>query len=391
MNILYNMDPNNELYQLLNKNPKIIENYNLLQDIGIWEIIKSYEQELRTHEEVIELTQFLIENSSFVDVVNYIVDNLLNKFIPYSLLFIFEDECHRNEPNILYYKNLKATKSDIKMKSLEPYKYFFSLSPAPLTFGAFVYMIDDKHLTNIFQPLQPEIVIPFMQGTINYGFIIMGKKVLGSKYSNKELKYIRKIMNIISLALQNRIYYRRAISDLKTSLYVYNYFLERLNEELIRIKRYDSKISILLVDIDHFKQVNDTYGHMAGDTILFELAKLLKNNIRKEDIAARFGGEEFICMLIQCPVEAAWQVAERFRVMVEKNTFVYENKKIKITVSIGLSFASKKKYLNQEELVKQADEALYNSKKNGRNQSTICFEISNKSAKKCNSNIKPSD
>jgi len=383
------VNTDDELHQLLNKNPKIIENYNLLQEIGIWQIIKSFELEIKTLEEVIELTQFLIENSSFVEVVNYIVDNLLNKFIPYSLLFVYEDECHRNEPDILHYKNLKSTKPDIKIASLEPYKYFFSLSPSPLTFDAFVYMLDDESLTKIFKPLQPEIIIPFMQGNINYGFIVMGKKVLESKYSNKELKYIRKVMNIISLALQNRIYYRRAITDSKTSLFVYNYFLERLNEELIRIKRYDSKISVLLIDIDHFKQVNDTYGHMAGDTILADLARLLKNNIRKEDIAARFGGEEFIVMLIQCPVEFAWQVAERFRTAIENNTFIHAEKKINITVSIGISCASKEKYFSEAEIIQSADEALYNSKKNGRNQSTIFYEISDKSEKKQNPNIKP--
>ncbi len=383
------MNTDDELHQLLNKNPKIIENYNLLQEIGIWQIIKSFELEIKTLEEVIELTQFLIENSSFVEVINYIVDNLLNKFIPYSLLFVYEDECHRNEPDILHYKNLKSTKPDIKIASLEPYKYFFSLSPSPLTFDAFVYMLDDESLTKIFKPLQPEIIIPFMQGNINYGFIVMGKKVLESKYSNKELKYIRKVMNIISLALQNRIYYRRAITDSKTSLFVYNYFLERLNEELIRIKRYDSKISVLLIDIDHFKQVNDTYGHMAGDTILADLARLLKNNIRKEDIAARFGGEEFIVMLIQCPVEFAWQIAERFRTAIENNTFMHAEKKINITVSIGISFASKDRYFSEAEMIQSADEALYNSKKKGRNQSTICFEISDKSKKKQNPNINP--
>jgi diguanylate cyclase (GGDEF)-like protein len=112
-----------------------------------------------------------------------------------------------------------------------------------------------------------------------------------------------------------------AITDGLTGLYNHRYFKEHLEQELYRASRHQSRVSVVMVDIDHFKKFNDTYGHPAGDAILRAIARLLKENIRKIDIAARYGGEEFCLVLVETPKAAAVVVAEKVRRLVEVHPF----------------------------------------------------------------------
>ena len=188
------------------------------------------------------------------------------------------------------------------------------------------------------------------------------------------------------LALQTAIDIRRvtllekeSITDSLTGLYNRRYLDRRLEEELDRAKRYALPLSILLVDIDHFKTVNDTYGHQAGDLVLSYLGKLVLNAVRTSDIAARYGGEELLVIAPNTPILPAGALAERLRQHIESHELVLtsessKRQSIHITVSIGVAISSQR-IDDIRKLVQEADEALYRAKQEGRNR-VIVQEVS---------------
>ena len=129
-------------------------------------------------------------------------------------------------------------------------------------------------------------------------------------------------------------------------------------------------LSILMIDIDFFKNINDTYGHAAGDIVLEDVAKMIKSCTRNADTAARYGGEEFVVMLNNTSASAAMAVAERIRKSVEEKSIMYDGKKINVTISIGVS-SYNFDLESAKSIVERADKALYESKQNGRNRVTL--------------------
>lgn len=161
-----------------------------------------------------------------------------------------------------------------------------------------------------------------------------------------------------------------AITDGLTGIYVRRHFLERLNEELPRIKKYQLKLSVLMIDLDHFKKCNDTYGHLVGDIVLKETARIMRDYIRQVDLIGRYGGEEFIIALPDTDKENALHVAERIRASVDANSFKAYDETINMTVSIGVAACSDD-CDNVNELIDRADRALYKAKGTGRNKTVV--------------------
>ena len=154
--------------------------------------------------------------------------------------------------------------------------------------------------------------------------------------------------------------------DSLTDLYNRRYLMQSAKEEIERAQRYDISLSFMMIDIDHFKKVNDDYGHAAGDEVLKNLATEIKNGIREIDIAGRLGGEEFGVLLPETDLNKAEKLAERLRKIIEKRCFQYQKLTISITVSIGITTYSNKDF-NMDDLLKRADIALYEAKSRGRN------------------------
>lgn len=159
-----------------------------------------------------------------------------------------------------------------------------------------------------------------------------------------------------------------ALRDGLTKLFNKRYFLDRLDSELKFAQRHGTALSLLMLDLDHFKRVNDTLGHLAGDTVLTAIATALSRAVRNEDVVARFGGEEFAIVLRAIAVDRAAGMAERLRKMVEGIPVEHDNKRIKVTVSIGVAGYPALDVKAPEELVEAADKALYRAKRAGRNR-----------------------
>ena len=157
-----------------------------------------------------------------------------------------------------------------------------------------------------------------------------------------------------------------AIRDEKTKLYNHRFFKNVFEMELEKAKREMQNLSLIIVDIDFFKKFNDSYGHLVGDDVLVELAKVLQKTVRKYDIPSRFGGEEFFVLLPETKIAKAKKVAERLRLSLPKNTLL---KKYNVQISLGVT--EYKKLDTQKRMINRADKALYISKKNGRNQTNI--------------------
>lgn len=170
---------------------------------------------------------------------------------------------------------------------------------------------------------------------------------------------------------------KKEIEELKTSVRVDNLtqlpnraaFDERLREVMYKVKRLREVFCLLMLDIDFFKKVNDTYGHVNGDRILKEIAAKIKESIRLDDFAARYGGEEFAVILPDTPTEEALAVAERMRDAIKAAPFELDGKPLTVTISGGL--AQCREECEPEELIRIADKALYQSKSKGRNRITL--------------------
>ncbi len=162
-----------------------------------------------------------------------------------------------------------------------------------------------------------------------------------------------------------------AIYDTLTGLYNRRYLEERLITETQKAFYGGSPLSLVMVDIDHFKKVNDTFGHTTGDLVLKEIASLLKNSVRKKDTVARYGGEEFILILPEAGLEETTIIAERIRRQIENTPFEMEQTRLNLTVSLGISNFPSHHARSKEDLVKMADQALYDAKRGGRNR--VCI------------------
>ncbi len=157
-------------------------------------------------------------------------------------------------------------------------------------------------------------------------------------------------------------------TDHLTGLFNRRYLMESLGKEIQRSQRKGGNISLIILDIDHFKQVNDRYGHLQGDVVLQKVAVQLQKELRNYDIAARYGGEEFVAVLPDATLEEAVFVANRVRSAVQATRFSGELSELSLTVSLGVAMYDKKHGETEDSFIKQADDALYRAKANGRNR-----------------------
>jgi len=171
------------------------------------------------------------------------------------------------------------------------------------------------------------------------------------------------LTEVTSLTLEKRVFEHKAYTDRLTNIHNRAYFDMEADKEMARSKRENTPLSMIILDIDKFKDVNDNYGHLVGDEILKELAKIIKQNRRETDTFARWGGEEFVVILPNTTLKDSKKVAEYLRAMVEKHTF---KDGLHITCSFGVAQLGEND--TKEKLLNRADDALYRAKENGRNR-----------------------
>lgn len=242
---------------------------------------------------------------------------------------------------------------------------------------------DFQIFPGIFLPIRSLVCLPLIMKDETIGvFVIASRK--DNFFSQYEVRVFEIIATYTTMAIANAEAYtqmeKMAITDGLTGLFNHRYFQESLFKEIERAERYNEKLSLLLIDIDHFKKINDTYGHPVGDKVLKEVAKILFSTIRTVDIAARYGGEEFAVILTNTGGKGALDTAERIRGIIEQHKFNIGNASLKVTASIGAALFPEDGGLpedggRQRLLISKADGALYLAKQDGRNRAYLYKDV----------------
>ncbi|MSP18528.1 MAG: GGDEF domain-containing protein [Bdellovibrionales bacterium] len=238
--------------------------------------------------------------------------------------------------------------------------------------------IDDPHISRTHATLvnkEETTVITDMEST--NGIFVNGTKVQTHSLINGDRILIgtrlhfKFSMEFADYQIVQNQKYQQANYDSLTKLYNKRFFIDLLSREFSFSRRNKQPLSLLMMDIDYFKKINDSYGHLAGDQVLSQLGHLLKKELRHENVACRYGGEEFAVVLRNANTTSAEIVAERIRYSIEKLTVSYMNHSLKLTVSIGVSSYEHANFETYEELITSADEQLYEAKYSGRNRVTF--------------------
>jgi len=243
--------------------------------------------------------------------------------------------------------------------------------------------VDNVETDPIFQSIKKKNV---RTGTLMSVPLTVKDKILGTlniskslpeSFSDRDFELFINLANQAAIAIDNARLYRYAVTDEMTRLYNHRYFQQRLDEEIQRADRYENHVSLVILDVDHFKKFNDTFGHPEGDRVLKTVARLIEKNVREIDIPARYGGEEFVIICPEKNGEGSLTPAERIRTAIEGYDFRINGEHVPITVSLGVccypDAASSK-----ADLIQKADAALYYSKENGRNRAALFNPIMNR-------------
>jgi diguanylate cyclase (GGDEF)-like protein len=228
-----------------------------------------------------------------------------------------------------------------------------------------------QELYGALQALEVELCVPLAQTRNLLGLVGLGRRLTGAPMTDADRELLATLAGLSANALQNSHLYVLAIFDGLTRVFNHRYFMRRLREEFQRARRYGEPLSLLMVDIDHFKRYNDAHGHLRGDRVLAELAEVVLASLRRDvDIVARYGGEEFACILPETEARAAYEAADRIRRRVEAWGVGRERGAggPPLTISVGVSTCVPAGSATPEELIEEADKALYAAKRGGRNR-----------------------
>ena len=238
--------------------------------------------------------------------------------------------------------------------------------------GTFVDKCGGCRKCEVFLTSCPTLVEEIGEALNNLLFSLREEKNTSQKHLEK-MEYLNRelLSSLENLDARNRDIQELVITDKLTGLYNRNYLMTVLDEEILRFERGNNPLTVMMIDLDDFKLVNDTYGHPYGDKILSLFGVMLHKTIRKYDRPFRYGGEEFVVVLPDTDTTMAWIAAERIKKIFEKEPFVVETKEgvqktVSLTLSIGL--AAYRRGMSAGALMEQADEALYKAKSEGKNK-----------------------
>jgi len=363
-------------------NPKIVEHFDFLGEIGVLSYVIGLTEEIRSYETLFSRGLDIFNRTSIDDILEATVQLLSDFYLPSFIAFVWKPIQNRMDITMRSYRDYKPVNLDLKLDSIDAFVPFFSRLPKPISFAEMEREMDNEEDIAPLREARPEIVVPIMGPSDLYGIILVGRKTAGGDYNREEMAFLQQFMFIVSQAIKNHLHYEHSLHDIKTGLYNHGFFMTRVKEEIIRARRADCMSSIIVIDVDKFKNFNDNYGHLAGDQVLTALAQVIRQNVRDDDIPSRFGGEEFTVLLPRTDVSTAWGVAERLRTSVAEMGVPWEVPLPQITISLGVFSFDNAGNLETSDVIQRADEALYVSKARGRNCTTVWEPSMSSSEKK---------
>ncbi|MDR0301724.1 MAG: GGDEF domain-containing protein [Treponema sp.] len=351
--------------------PKIADNASLLQDIGVIDYIESMDRAVNSYKSLFVRGLDICNHTSIDEIIEATVYQISDHFLPSFLAFLWKPLQIREDITIKAYKNYKPVDMNLHIDSITPFEAFFRQNPKPVRFCFLASLLNNEEIVKPFQDINTEIIVPIVGPLGLYGIILIGKKNLDDEYSNDELFFLHQLMSFVSQGIKNHLHYEHSLHDVKTGLYNHGFFLARLTEEVIRTKRNKYCSTVIVIDVDKFKNFNDNYGHLAGDKVLENLAQVIKKGVRSDDIPSRFGGEEFTVLLPHADQDTAWNVAERLRINVAEMKVPWDVPLPHVTISLGIFSFDQNSNADVNTIIRRADDALYTSKQQGRNRCTI--------------------
>ena len=324
------------------------------------------------YQELIDLHK-AISLLSLEQISSVLVDRLPSVFsIDYFTLFLYDQDkrklnlmCH-NHPEIESSFSISLSSSPIMEAAVLRGQYIREqdFSTSSYYRGADNPLFKKGYFVSIPLMIEKEVV-----GVLNINDVDQDSFNVG------DLGFILNLSELIAMSISNAVSYEQtkklAVTDGLTGISNRPNMEQSLLSEFERSKRYNSPLSIVLLDVDHFKDVNDSYGHQKGDEILVTFASVLKKFCRANDTAARYGGEEFLMILPQSNAQGAFKIAERVREEIMKMSFVGNDSKFSVTTSCGVAELNRDYMKNTDQLINVADNAMYEAKNSGRNKTII--------------------
>jgi len=353
------------------ENPKIAGSMDLLRDLGVMSFVDSLADSIWNYKMLFEKGMEIFDRTDIDGILEIAVRQLSDLYLPSFIAFAWKPVQTHADITLRLYRDYKPVSLQLNLDSIAVFESFFSEFSEPVYFAEMEKKLGDSDAIAQLREMCPEIVVPIAGPFSLYGIILIGSKTGGKEYAPEEMEFIKNIVFFVSQAIKNHLYYEHSLRDIKTGLYNHGFFMTRMKEEVADLRRNLYASSIIMVDVDRFKDFNDTYGHLAGDKVLESLAQVIRHNIRTNDIPSRFGGEEFTILLPNAESSAALLVAERLRVSVTEMEVPWEIPLPAITISLGIFTFDNGSDMETNDIISRADEALYASKARGRNRTTV--------------------
>ncbi len=342
-----------------------------METLDFEETIDDYKRQIFDLTTMLELGKTLNSSLSLKDVLDIVVLTCSGHFHTSDAIILLEAE----KKEIACFESHSETEK-LLIQSFDPFVKYIGENPHSILVNKMKDKKELKNSYNLFSDHGIHLIVPLRYKTRINGILCLKKKEeeFGKVYSEDEKRYIDIVAGFASVAIENARLYEIATIDLKTRLYNHGYFQNSLIEEIKRAERYKTDLSLMILDLDHFKDVNDTYGHMIGDDVLVAVADTLRSQVRECDIPARFGGEEFTVILPETDRDSSIIVAERLRTSIENLKFKTgagnpsHTGSFKITTSIGIACFEHESNMTEDILIERADQSLYFAKQNGRNR-----------------------
>ncbi len=356
--------------------PGLISDENLRLKTTLKELIQSANNNQQTQEKFYELELYFLESRSYESLLSRILIDLKHK------LKLSQVELYLVDPAQEIQQLIEEIYGELKFPNLY---YVENIIPIRTLYAGSIrlQLTQDQAILNNLYPdsnhqSKSVALIPLVRGNQVFGSLHLGSRDINRFTPDLATNFLHHLGSIISVCIENSInqerYKHLSLVDILTRAKNRRYFFQILAKEIARAARSDKPLSCLFIDIDHFKTINDTHGHLIGDIALRQVSKSIAPMLRQSDVLARFGGEEFTVLLPDCGLAQAQEIAERIRENVALLSIRDEKKQpFQLTISIGVSFwqASQHELASadaiQNYLIHQADKGVYQAKEDGRN------------------------
>lgn len=340
---------------------------------------KQLQKKLYDFHRLFDMSYRVMSQLQFQSLVSQSLSNILVTFSARSAVLLL---INKDDSDIFEVVEYKGYHNDAlrKFRLYRHDKLFHYLELAKKVFKIREVGGEFQEIIPVMKSLELEVISPLFREDDIIGMLCLGPNAKDEEYAEDSLEALGILSNMLAVAVNNARTFEQikalSYTDGMTGLHNYRFFRMRIKEEFARTRRENTPVSLLILDVDYFKNYNDTLGHPAGDEVLRKVSAILKKSVRDNDVVARYGGEEFAVILPGTEKIGAHTLAERIRVKVENTAFFRQEIQPggKLTISIGIA-TFPEDALTEEELILHADKALYHAKRTGRNKVVDVAEI----------------